>query len=244
MGQALGRTLPCARNPNASVIGKGLAWLRGAALAGLTVLTSAASAEADMVAKLPSPTKTLAVTGRADPIRAWHGLCREMPGECGVDRAESAVITLTPEVWQLLVRVNREINDRIKAVIDRDHWGVEDRWNLPDDGSGDCEDIQLLKRKVLIEHGLPRRAMRMTVVIDEEGGGHAVMLVRTDRGDFILDNRRMSILPWTQTGYIYIKAEGQDGMEWMSFGGATSPIVTAHNDEPPPSGSTARLASR
>jgi predicted transglutaminase-like cysteine proteinase len=147
-------------------------------------------------------------------------------------------------VWQLLTQVNRDINDRIRAVADRDHWGVEDRWNFPDDGLGDCEDIQLLKRKILSERGLPRRAMRMTVVIDEEGGGHAVMMVRTDRGDLILDNRRTSILPWTQTGYIYVKAEGQDGLEWISFGGATSTVATAHNDDPTPSVSTARLASR
>ena len=31
----------------------------------------------------------------------------------------------------------------------------------------------------------------MTVVIDEQGEGHAVLMVRTDRGDFILDNKRM-----------------------------------------------------
>ena len=111
-------------------------------------------------------------------------------------------------------------------------------------GKGDCEDYRLLKRRILAEQGLSRRAMRMTVVIDEEGGGHAVMMVRTDRGDLILDNRRPAILPWTQTGYVYIKAEGQDGMEWVSLGGATSPIVTAHNEGPPPSSSTARVASR
>src|SRR3712207_7197474 len=45
------------------------------------------------------------------------------------------------------------------------------------------EDIQLLKRRMLTEAGLPQRAMRMTVVIDEQGAGHAVMMVRTDRGD-------------------------------------------------------------
>jgi predicted transglutaminase-like cysteine proteinase len=245
MGRALGRTMPCARLPSASRLLSGLARLGGAALYGLILLPlSPAAASPQAVAALPTPTRTLAVTGRADPIRAWHDLCREAPGECGVNPAEKPVVALTQEVWQLLVQVNRDINDRIQAVADRDHWGVEDRWNLPEDGSGDCEDIQLLKRKVLIERGLPRRAMRMTVVIDEEGGGHAVMLVRTDRGDFILDNRRTSILPWTQTGYIYIKAEGQDGMDWISFGGATSPSATANNDDPAPSVSSARVALR
>jgi predicted transglutaminase-like cysteine proteinase len=245
MGRALGRILPCVRIPNACHIHGGTAGLLGAALIGLALLlVSPIGAQAQTLAALPLPTKGLVNGGRAEPLRAWMQLCREMPGECGVDPSEKAVIALTPEVWQALVLVNREVNERIKAVTDRDHWGVEDRWNLPDDGYGDCEDIQLLKRKMLIELGLPRRAMRMTVVIDEEGGGHAVMMVRTDRGDLILDNRRPGILPWTQTGYVYIKAEGQDGLEWMSLGGATAPIVTAHNDDRPPSVSSGRVASR
>ena len=240
MGRALGRTLPCARIPNASCVYVGIAGRLGLALVALILLMPNA-ARAQTTAALPSPGKALANSGRAEPIRAWVQLCRDTPAECGVDVTERAVIALTTEVWETLVLVNREVNERIRAISDRDHWGVEDRWNLPDDGAGDCEDIQLLKRRFLIERGLPRRAMRMAVVIDEEGGGHAVMMVRTDRGDFILDNRRPNILPWTQTGYVYVKAEGQDGMEWISLGGATSPIVTAANgDDPPP----ARVASR
>jgi len=243
MGRALGRTLPCARIPNASRLHEGIAGLLGAVLFGLTLLVILSlTAQAQNLAALPSATKSLANSGRAEPIRAWLELCRELPGECGVDVAEKRTIALTPEVWQALVSVNREVNERIKAVSDRDHWGVEDRWNMPDDGAGDCEDMQLLKRKLLIGRGLPRRALRMTVVIDEEGGGHAVMMVRTDRGDLILDNRRTSILPWTQTGYVYVKAEGQDGMEWISLGGASSPVVTANAEDPP--GPPARIASR
>ena len=242
MGRALGRTLPCARIPNASCVHEGIAGLLGTALIGLTLLVLSNPVQAQTTAALPSASKALANSGRAEPIRAWVQLCRDTPEECGVDVSERPAIALTLEAWQTLVLVNREVNERIKAVSDRDHWGVEDRWNLPDDGAGDCEDIQLLKRKILVERGLPRRAMRMAVVIDEEGGGHAVMMVRTDRGDFILDNRRPNILPWTQTGYIYVKAEGQDGMEWMSLGGATSPIVTANSDDPP--APPARLASR
>ena len=61
-------------------------------------------------------------------------------------------------------------------MSDRDHWGVADRWDYPDDGAGDCEDIQLLKRKLLSAAGLPRRALRMTVVYDEHQTGHAVLM--------------------------------------------------------------------
>src|SRR4051812_13095261 len=73
-------------------------------------------------------------------------------------------------------------------MTDSDHWGVEDRWELPTDGHGDCEDYQLLKRKLLAEAGLPRRALRMTVVVDDATGqGHAVLTVRTSGDDLILE---------------------------------------------------------
>jgi predicted transglutaminase-like cysteine proteinase len=81
---------------------------------------------------------------------------------------------------------------------------------------------------MLVERGLPRRALRMTVVIDELGEGHAVLMVRTDRGDFILDNKTSRVLPWQQTGYTYVKREGQDGLAWVSLNGVTSPTVTAN----------------
>jgi len=68
----------------------------------------------------------------------------------------------------------------------------------------------------------------MTVVIDDIGEGHAVMMVRTDRGDFILDNKRNAVLPWNQTGYTYVKREGDAGIAWASLGGVvTSPVTTA-----------------
>ena len=105
---------------------------------------------------------------------------------------------------------------------------MPDRWDLAEDGQGDCEDFQLLKRTLLAEDGLPRRALRMTVVIDEQDEGHAVLMVRTDRGDFILDNKRMSVLPWAQTGYVFVKRESQNGVGWVSLGRAVSPAATAN----------------
>ncbi len=51
----------------------------------------------------------------------------------------------------------------------------------------------------------------MTAVIDEQGQGHAVLMVLTDKGDFILHNKRNAILPWRRTGYTFIKREGTSG---------------------------------
>jgi len=159
---------------------------------------------------------------------AWVHFCERMPAECAVNASEPAMIKLTPEAWRTIVRINRQVNRAITAKTDVEHWGVEDRWDFAEDGYGDCEDYQLVKRKKLAEAGFPRRALRMTVVIDELGLGHAVMMVRTDRGDFILDNKHDAVLPWSQTGYTYIKREGDEGTAWASLGGAVaSPVATA-----------------
>jgi len=66
------------------------------------------------------------------------------------------------------------------------------------------------------------------VVIDEIGEGHAVLMVRTDRGDLILDNKTNAVLPWQRTGYSFVKREGQDGKAWVSLNNDASPATTAN----------------
>src|SRR5690349_18969157 len=185
-------------------------------------------AKAQTMASLPAATPPAEAAGQTRPVQAWVRFCERSPEECAVDLSQPETITLTRQIWQSLVSINAKVNATVKPLTDEDHWGVPDVWNLPTDGYGDCEDYQLLKRKLLVEAGLPRRALLMTVVIDEKGEGHAVLMARTDRGDLILDNKSSSVLPWHQTGYIYVKREGQDGLAWTSLGGATSPVVTAN----------------
>jgi hypothetical protein len=56
------------------------------------------------------------------------------------------------------------VNASIKAKTDKDRWGIEDIWDFAEDGYGDCEDYQLVKRKRPVEAGFSRRALRMTVM--------------------------------------------------------------------------------
>ncbi|GLS46340.1 transglutaminase-like cysteine peptidase [Methylobacterium brachythecii] len=205
------------------------AGITGLAL-GLTLLVGATQATAREQAggALPRASAGATPVGTARPILAWTEFCKSYAAECAVDTNEPTRITLTPSVWSLVTSVNRRVNDRIQARTDQEHWGVPDRWDLAEDGVGDCEDYQLLKRRLLAEAGLPRRAMRMTVVIDEKGEGHAVLTLITDRGDFALDNKTSTVMAWYETGYTYIKRESQDAVAWVSLGGATSPMVTAN----------------
>ncbi len=178
--------------------------------------------------KVPARTEPLTPIGAANPIPGWTAFCQTSTQDCAVDVSEQEVIRLTAQAWKTIVQVNRQVNAMLEPMTDAEHWGVSDRWDLPQDGAGDCEDYQLLKRRLLVEAGLPARALRMTVVVDDTGEGHAVLMARTDRGDFILDNKHGGVLPWHQTGYTFVKREGSHGTAWVSLGQATGPSATAN----------------
>ena len=108
-------------------------------------------------------------------------------------------------------------------------YGVSEKWTYPDEGKGDCEDIALLKRRILMREGMPRQALLMTVVRDETGAGHAVLTVVTDRGDFVLDSKTSRILAWEGTGYGFIKRQSQEHPNvWVKLGEpAPSTLIVA-----------------
>jgi predicted transglutaminase-like cysteine proteinase len=153
----------------------------------------------------------------ASPVPVgWVDFCRRYPGECeDVDR-DPQTIPLTDETFSTLDEVNLSINHRVQAVTDLEHIGMIDRWDLPSDGKGDCEDIALLKRKLLMARGLPRQALLMTVVWDLNGEGHAVLTAHTDRGDYILDNLSPLLRLWSATGYRFVKRQSdRNEQDWV-----------------------------
>jgi predicted transglutaminase-like cysteine proteinase len=178
-------------------------------------------------APLPMAALPVAPQGDAKPPIGWVDFCKRFAADCAVDVNEPDRIALTPQNWKTLQATNSRTNAEIKPMTDMEHWGVVESWDYPDDGKGDCEDYALLKRKRLVQAGFPRRALLMTVVLDEDRAGHAVLMARTDKGDFILDNKRGAILAWNQTGYVYVKRESQAATAWISLGGAGSTTATA-----------------
>jgi predicted transglutaminase-like cysteine proteinase len=76
----------------------------------------------------------------------------------------------------------------------------------------------LLKRRRLMQLGWPASALLVTVVRDEHGEGHAVLTVRTQQGDYILDNKTNGIKLWHQVGYQFIMRQSYlNPMVWMSL---------------------------
>ena len=84
-----------------------------------------------------------------------------------------------------------------------------------------------MKRKYLVEAGVPRRAMPMTVVLDEVGDGHAVLTIRTTSGDLILDNKTDAVKRWDETGYAFVKREAETSTGWVIRRGNAAQVAAA-----------------
>ena len=119
-------------------------------------------------------------------------------------------------------RINKLANEAIEPITNLEHWGTTvDHWDYPVDGKGDCKVYALYKRKLLIEQGFPRQALLMTIVRDLDGEGHAILTVKTDHGEFVLDNLTDEIRPWDATGYRFVKRQAQeDPNVWLDLGGS------------------------
>lgn len=189
--------------------------LAGAVLASLLGLVASAQA-----ATAPLPRATFAaVGGKTSVPYGWVDFCGRYATDCDVQPMEPADVDLTPAALKEIERVDRQVNTAVTPVTDMDHWGVVDRWDYPVDGKGDCEDYALLKRNILIHAGYPRQALLMTVVKDHEGEGHAILTIKTNRGEFVLDNLTDKVLAWSDTGYKFIKRQSQsDPNVWQSIG--------------------------
>ena len=162
------------------------------------------------------------------PPIGWVQFCSDYADQCQGGPSQPRDIVLSQTSWHDLLKVNHWVNETIKPMTDMEHWGVVEKWDLPTDGYGDCEDYVLLKRKMLIDAGWPREALLITVVRDKNDEGHAVLTVKTDRGEFILDNQTEKVVAWTETGYHFVKRQSQsDPNVWVSLSDSRPAISTA-----------------
>ena len=172
----------------------------------LSLSTVAASANAlHLNPQQPGSLANMKTFGRTSVPLGYIGYCERFQERCSV-RERPARVKLTRQVWKQLTSVNWEINSRIEPVTDLDNFGTEEFWTYPAT-KGDCEDYALLKRKTLQERGFPLSSLLVTVVYDEDGGGHAVLTVVTDKGDFILDNQEEEVLRWQDAELTYLKRQ-------------------------------------
>ncbi len=176
----------------------------------------AAPAAASQSVDLSNPAFAPTTGPTSIPIGAAE-FCKAHRAECGPSTRVVDVETLTDAGWQQLVSINDTINTSIVPVTDQDLYQVSEFWTYPD-GKGDCEDFALEKRRQLIANGWDPSALLMTVVRQQNGEGHAVLMVRTDRGDLVLDNQDGRVMLWNDTPYQFIKRQSQtDSRKWVGI---------------------------
>ena len=201
----------------------------GLATPTLAAHVHARSRATDAIEAFLDPIHAAPVGGVTRVPYGWADFCSRRPEECRVDVADPVDIVMTPGVMAALESVNARANAEIEPVSNLDHWGtLLDHWDYPADGKGDCKIYALWKRKLLLDMGFPRQALLMTIVRDLEGNGHTILTVKTDKGDYVLDNMVGEIRFWDETGYKFVKRQSQeDPNVWVSIGPATMPVTTA-----------------
>jgi predicted transglutaminase-like cysteine proteinase len=144
--------------------------------------------------------------------------CQNNRGACGINHRVVDAMQLSEERWAQLVTINSQVNSAVVPVTDLALYGVAEHWAYPTNGYGDCEDIALEKRRLLIAAGWDVSTLLMAVVREPNGSGHALLMVRTDRGDLVLDNLDGTIRVWTETPYQFVKRQSQhNSADWVAI---------------------------
>jgi predicted transglutaminase-like cysteine proteinase len=141
------------------------------------------------------------------PPLGFQLYCLKNPEQCRASGKSS--VEATRSMMATLIRVNSSVNWSIKP---RNEAG--DTWSI-DPTYGDCEDYAMTKRSHLIRMGVPASALRIAYVKTSWGEGHAVLVVRTDTGELVLDNLTRAILPIQQTGLRVVSMSGANPNQWV-----------------------------
>ena len=162
----------------------------------------------------------------SQPIGHYE-FCKANPDECSIQVVLTEPVVLNEQAWGVINRINSYVNDIIKPMNDYDIYGRDEMWAYPAN-SGDCEDYVLLKRRFLIEKGVSPSNALITVVRKADGEGHAVLTIKTDKGDYILDNLTDRVRNWNRTGYTFLKRQADTlPGRWVTITGSKNILVSS-----------------
>ena len=181
-------------------------WLAGCQSTESTAKLSDAQGAGQMI----SASAFMPVGQQVVPPMGYISFCMNDPRQCEGGTDKPVNMTMTPARWTELNTVNDYVNSSIRQISDMDNYGVSEDWSYPNANGGDCEDLVLLKRKMLIERGWSPSDLLVAVVKEWNGAGHAILVVDTDKGEFVLDNKNWAIVAWNEAPYTWIKRQSRE----------------------------------
>lgn len=196
-------------------------------LAALAVAAFAYAIPSSLADAAPGPMAgPVMVTGGATSQPIGHyDFCKRFREQCQAHAADLHAPKLTEHGWEIVREVNSTVNRTIVPETDQDLYGKEEYWTYPQT-AGDCEDYALLKQYMLEQRGFKPSDLLITVVRKPDGEGHAVLTVRTEKGDYVLDNLDDQVKLWNQTPYTYLKRQAENNSgRWVSIENGSEMLV-------------------
>lgn len=193
--------LMAARDAAAARHVRGLVTALLALLVGLALPNQAMPSASDGVPVFLAARKPIAAPA------GFAGLCQSHRWLCA---RSGAGATVPGDALGRAAAINRAVNHGVRQISDRRQYGRDEVWALPTRRGGDCEDLAMLKKQKLIAAGMPAERLLLATALDRRRQPHAVLILRTARGDLVLDNLTDRILPWQATGYSFIKMQNPD----------------------------------
>jgi len=161
--------------------------------------------------------QSLGVGGLTSQPIGHYEFCKSSPGECSLATPDRGPVRMSNVLRNRISGINAAVNADVRPMSDIDIFGKDEVWTYPTDGVGDCEDYVLEKRRQLSRF-IPLSNLLITVVRKKNGEGHAVLTVRSDQGDFILDNLTDEVKTWDKTGYRFLKRQASSHTgRWVSL---------------------------
>lgn len=180
------------------MLGIRMGWGAAAAL-GVAALVQAGAACADGPARLTSYGPTARPSGAAWLCSAFQGACHH--ASLAIAPAQDA------QALSLARSVSALVNHTIVPRDQRFDGPQADAWTLPVANQGDCKRFAVMKKQMLAKAGLPPSSLLLAVVLRPDNDLHAVLVLRSASGDYVLDNLTDSVRAWTDTGYTFLKMQ-------------------------------------
>jgi predicted transglutaminase-like cysteine proteinase len=141
------------------------------------------------------------------PPMAFFQFCERYEGECKQQRMifRGGPLKMTDQRWADLREINDTVNENI--VPQRNLLGLAGEEWLINPDRGDCNDYAVSKRHMLLKRGWPARALLLSEVKMSSGDHHLVLVVRSDKGDLVLDNMTGVVKSWNKVPYRWVRMQ-------------------------------------
>lgn len=124
--------------------------------------------------------------------------------------------------FEQLKLINAHFN-RWPYKLDQDNYQVSDYWATPFEfipRSGDCEDYSITKYYALRALGFPIDDLRIVILVDRiRGLAHAVLTVKLDNDEFVLDNQANVVMSHHRYRHYDPQYSVNETTRWVHIGG-------------------------